>query len=90
VGEKTASIALGFNEDEHIQAQKDHVARVARIAEASGVEAGPGAASRGVDDLSPDPANEGAGEKLVTRQTDQKETTNKPVRGEGKATKEEA
>ena len=33
-GEKTASMALGFNDDEHIQARADHAARAIRILQA--------------------------------------------------------
>lgn len=50
--EKTGSLALGFGAEEHKQAQKDHAARVARIAEAQGVS---DPAARGVGDLSVNP-----------------------------------
>jgi hypothetical protein len=33
VGEQTASMALGFNDNEYLQAQKDHQARIERIAQ---------------------------------------------------------
>ena len=33
-GEKTGSMALGFNDDEHIQAREDHAARAIRILQA--------------------------------------------------------
>lgn len=39
-GEQVGSIALGFQDDEYLQARADHAARVARIAEAQGVAAG--------------------------------------------------
>jgi len=34
VGEKTASMALGFGPDEHLRAQEDHMNRAARVADA--------------------------------------------------------
>jgi hypothetical protein len=83
VGEKTASVAAGFSENEHLAARKDHVDRVKRIAEAQG-EADMAAAARGVPDMDGDPANSGGREKELSRQTDQSETTKKPVRGDGK------
>ena len=33
-GEKTASMALGFNDDEHLQAREDHMLRAVRILQA--------------------------------------------------------
>lgn len=82
VGEKTASIAAGFNPEEHLAAREDHVNRVKRIAEAQGEAEAAGA--RGVSDLDGDPANSGSREKELSRQTDQSDTTQKPVRGNGK------
>jgi hypothetical protein len=88
VGEKTASVALGFDEKEHLQARKDHVARVKRIAEAQGAgEDNP--AARGVEDLSGDPANEGSDERADATDTTLSDSTKKPVRGEGRDTNEE-
>lgn len=86
VGEKTASIALGFKDDEYLTARDDHVARIERIAESQGdnLTGGGDPAARGIDDLSADPANAGKDEKAASRNTDLKDTTKKPVRGEGK------
>jgi len=84
VGDQTASMALGFEDDEYLQAQKDHIKRAQEIAKAQGVakaESDPGA--RGVDDLSADP-QAAAKEKAESRNTDLKVSTKKPVRGEGK------
>jgi len=81
VGEKTASVALGFDEDEYLQARIDHVERVKRIAEAQGADDNP--AARGVDDLSGDPATEGREERAEATDTTLSDTTEKPVRGEG-------
>jgi hypothetical protein len=81
VGEKTASIAIGFDPDEHVQAQKDHVARIKRIAIAQGVTESGG--PRGVADLDGDPARSGREEKELSRQTDTRDTTTPRVRGDG-------
>ena len=103
VGEQVASMALGFRSDEYKQAREDHMNRIIRIAEAQTSGAGAGAeatgttanaaiknpASRGMPDLSGDPAEESKGEKEASRNTDMKETTAKPIRGEGKNTKDQ-
>jgi hypothetical protein len=81
VGEQTASIALGFDDNEYKTAQQDHMARVQRIAETQGVVAD--AAARGVPDLGADP-NAGAAEKTASRNTDTSGDTKPPVRGPGK------
>lgn len=82
-GEKVASMALGFNPDEYLTAREDHTARIKRIAEAQGQnKTDPGA--RGVLDLSANPESAGREEKEASRQTDLKDTTKVPVRGEGK------
>jgi hypothetical protein len=89
VGEQTASIALGFDDDEHLVARKDHIRRATEIAKAQGIARGAGdPASRGVSDLSAN-GNAGKEEKEATRNTDLNSTTKKPVRGEGRATAEE-
>lgn len=89
VGEKTASMALGFSEDEYLTAREDHVARIKRIAETQSAAGATNPASRGVDDLDDDPANAGGDEKELSRSTDLRDTTNRRVRGEGKDTKVE-
>jgi len=81
-GNKVGSMALGFDENEHLQAQKDHLERILRIAEAqSSVKGDP--ASRGVPDLSADP-KAGSDEKTLSRNTDMHASTAPRVRGEGK------
>ncbi|REJ65641.1 MAG: hypothetical protein DWQ31_17015 [Planctomycetota bacterium] len=86
VGEKTASMALGFDDDEFLIAREDHSARIVRIAQVQG-QTGDGSgdpAARGIDDLSPDPANAGREEKAESRDTTLQDTTKPRVRGEGK------
>jgi len=81
VGEKTASIALGYDDDEFEKARADHTARLLRIAESQSAKSDMGA--RGIPDLS---ANPGAGkqEKAVSRDTTLQGTVAPPVRGTGK------
>ena len=81
VGEKTASVALGFDEEEYLAAREDHTARILRIAMAqsssdessdnsnddSNATSDP--AARGIDDLSADPAGAGSEEKAESRTT---------------------
>ena len=88
VGDKTASIALGFNEDESQQAQQDHAARAARVAQAQASVRGAAGdpAARGVPDLSADPGNAGRMEKDLSRTTDLQSTTQSRVRGKGRNT----
>jgi hypothetical protein len=94
VGEKTGSVALGFDDDEYLAARQDHLERVKRIAEAQGMAGGQhgraGAdggggdpAARGVPDLSANTAA-GADEKTASRNTDLEPTTASRVRGAGK------
>lgn len=89
-GEQLGSIALGFPEDEYLQARKDHAARIAAIAEQQGVvDIAPlGAASRGVVDLDDEPASSGSDEKELSRNTDSEDTTKSRTRGDGKKNKE--
>lgn len=87
VGEQTACMALGFEDDEYLKAREDHMARVKRIAEAQGqAEGNPG--SRGVPDLDGEPGRAAREEKETSRNTDERESTRTPVRGEGKETQE--
>jgi hypothetical protein len=84
VGEQVASISLGYNDDEYLTAREDHIRRATEIAKVQGISNGAGdPASRGVPDLSADPANAGAQEKEASRNTDLQPTTKKRVRGEG-------
>lgn len=81
VGEKTASIALGYDEDEFEQARADHTARLIRIAESQGSKGDMGA--RGIGDLSANP-NAGKEEKAASRDTTLQGFVASPVRGAGK------
>jgi len=92
-GEKVGSMALGFAPGEYLQARKDHLDRIKRIAESqakglgAGAEAAPGA--RGVEDLSID-SKEGVEEREEATDTTLSESTKKPVRGKGKNNKGDA
>jgi len=87
-GEKVGSMALGFGENEYKQARKDHAARIARIQEAQMSPDEKNPAARGVPDLDPDPES-GKKEREAATETTMKETTQPPVRGEGKEKKGE-
>lgn len=86
VGEQLASIALGFPDEEYLQARKDHTERIKRLAVKQGaVDKAPlNAAARGVDDLDNDPPNSGPAEKAASRDTTKQDTTKDRTRGEGK------
>ena len=81
VGDKTASVALGFDDDEHIQADKDHTERIARIKEAQSSD--DNLAARGVADLD---ENTGSGSEEREEQRDKTldENTSDTVRGKAK------
>lgn len=88
VGDQTASIALGFDDDEYIVAKKDHIDRATRVAEAQAkakLSNNGDPAARGVQDLSADPANAGSKEKAASRDTTLSDSTKSRVRGEGNA-----
>ena len=90
-GEQTASVALGFNDQEYLQARIDHLERIKRIKEAQSSgdeENGARDGARGVPDLAADPANEGSEEKAESRDTTLRDTVKKPVRGEGREKQE--
>lgn len=85
VGEKTASISLGFSDEEHLVAREDHAARIARIQAAQqpfGEMDRP--AARGVDDLDPD-TDSGREERKRASDPDLQADRRAPVRGEGEA-----
>jgi hypothetical protein len=90
-GEQVASMAIGFEDKEYLQAREDHLARIKRIAQsqakAGGVAGDP--AARGVADLDDDPANAGKGEKEQSRNTDLRDTTTSRTRGKANDTKVE-
>lgn len=85
-GEKVASVALGFADDEYLQARKDHADRAIRIlaAQTRGGEAGENLGARGVDDLSGSPETEGVAEREAATDPTLRDNTKKPVRGKGK------
>lgn len=85
VGEKTASMALGFSETEFIQAREDHLKRIIRLQQSQTNErdAPPKPGARGVDDLASSP-DEGKEEKEASRDTTLRESPKKPVRGKGR------
>jgi hypothetical protein len=86
-GEQIASMALGFSDNEYLQAREDHAERARRIllAQTSArQEIGEKPAARGVPDISAEPEREGEEERGQVTETTLKETTKKPVRGEGR------
>lgn len=90
VSEKTASMALGFAEDEYLQARKDHADRAARIllAQTSARQQGGGdtenPGARGVEDISSEPDQEGKAERKQVTETALQDTTKKAVRGKAR------
>jgi hypothetical protein len=88
-GERTGSMALGFSEQEHIQAKKDHAARAARVAQAqasvkgSQNSMGGDPAARGVPDLSENPANAANEEKAQSQDRTLHDSKRRRVRGKG-------
>lgn len=79
VGTRVASMSLGYDEDQYLEAEKDRVERLKTIAEAQGgIDT-----ARGVADKQVLPREENANEKEMSRFTDDKETTKEPTRGEG-------
>ena len=89
-GDKLASTALGFPEEEYLVAQKDHTDRIKRIAEMqSTVDVAPlKPAARGVVDLDDDPKS-GKVEKDESRDTTLQPTTKNRIRGKGKNSNED-
>jgi len=89
-GDQVASMALGFDEDEYLQARKDHLDRVTRILKAqTSIKGADNPAARGIDDLSTDPVGAGRKERDDATDTTFSDTAVKPVRGKGRANKEE-
>jgi hypothetical protein len=87
-GEKTASVAIGFDEGEYLVAREDHIARAKAIVEAQQagkVESeGEDMAARGVDDLDPDKKS-GVKERDEANETTLEVEKKPPTRGEGKS-----
>lgn len=79
VGNQTASIALGFDDEEYLQAEKDQIKLAKQVAEAQGIgkpgAAGGDPAARGIPALSADPAN------AVKKERTNDDGTKKPTRG---------
>ncbi len=85
VGEQTASIALGFSDNEYLQAREDHMKRIERIKEAQSGDGDEGrAGARGLTDESFDPASEGREEKEKSRDVTMRDSVQKLVRGQGR------
>ena len=84
VGQKTGSIAMGFDDDEYMAARNDHAERLKRIAESQGMDGDEQGdpASRGVPDLSANPSA-ASEEKAASRNTDLQDSTASRVRGRG-------
>jgi len=92
-GEQTGSIAMGFDENEHIKARDDRVTRAKELMEAQSAvkmaEAQAGmenAAARGVSDLAID-NNTGKAEKANAANKAKKQGSTAPIRGKGKSLK---
>ncbi|RLE45809.1 hypothetical protein DRJ25_05110, partial [Candidatus Woesearchaeota archaeon] len=81
-GEQVASVALGFNKNEYLQARKDHAERAKRILEAQ-TEAKGNMAARGVTDLTND-NDGGKREREQANDTTPNADKKVPVRGKGK------
>lgn len=94
-GEQTGSMALGFNEDEHIQAKKDHAERAARVAQAqasvkgSNNSMGGDPAARGVSELSANPQAPKE-EKKQGRDRTLRDDKRRRVRGQGRFPRQSA
>ena len=82
VGDQTASVALGFNDNEYLQAREDHVARAAAIAEAQAPA--DNMAARGVTDLDPD-EDSGKKERDDANNNAKAGGEADPTRGDGKS-----
>lgn len=80
VGDRLASLSMGYPENEYLVAREDHVDRLGRIAIAQGGLA----TAEGIDDKQVDPKMQNANEKELSRETDTEESTEEPTRGEGK------
>jgi hypothetical protein len=86
VGERTASMAVGFSDDEYLQARKDHAERARRILEVQQAGKQPnleGMAARGVEDLDSN-ARSGEEEREEATDTTMRTEEKKPVRGRNK------
>lgn len=89
--EKTGSIAIGFDDDEHIQARKDTIERAKALVEAQAEGAREGQlsnpAARGAKDLDPD-KNSGKKEREeANNKARARDPKADPTRGEGKSLK---
>jgi len=88
VGAQLASQALGFPDDEYLQAEKDYLARLTVLAKQQGLDKAPvNPASRGVVDLDDNPQS-GKDEKETSRDTTFQDSTKDRTRGPGKNNQE--
>ncbi len=85
-GEKTGSMALGFDPEEYKQARIDHAERVKRIAESQGMK-DENPAARGVDDLDQN-VSSGREEKTESRDNTLQDTPKDRTRGKGRRNNE--
>jgi hypothetical protein len=100
VGEQTASIALGFSEDEYLIAREDHLIRAKALLDAQtesqiaaaeinmAVKADENMGARGIPDLAVD-KGEGQEERAEATNTTLEADKKAPVRGEGKSLNKE-
>jgi len=90
VGGETASIALGFDDDEWDKAKQDHIERAEAIAEAQAPQqpegAGDNPAARGLEDLDPDKKS-GEKEREAANDTTMEVEKKDKTRGDGKSLK---
>ena len=91
VGEKTGSVALGFDDDEYLAARTDHAERLKLIAESQGGESAAKAAAtrrRGASRTFPPIPTLGRKRRRPAATPISKSTTAPPVRGNGRFTGE--
>ena len=85
VGEQTASIAVGFSEDEYLQAREDHIERAKRIMEAQqNTKETEKSAARGIKDIDED-KDSGLKERKEANDMTFEVEKETPSRGEGKS-----
>jgi len=84
IPDRIGTLALGFEEGLEIEAQKDHMERIKRIAEAQGSEPIENAAARGLEDADSDPTQSAKEEKKTASNTTLNDSTKDPTRGKGK------
>lgn len=83
-GEKTGSVAIGFDENEYLQAREDHAERAKRVLEAQTARNANNPAARGLGDLDEDKGS-GKREREEVNDTTLSDDKTSPTRGEGKS-----